>query len=95
MDGTWSAGLCIPIRYTWPALPQNLNDTVEQRRGAMTTKNDDSSDPDESSEDTDSEYMSRFKIVIVSKFGFCYTEINCVSLNKPCLDTFSGLCNMG
>ena len=49
-----SAGLCTPIRYTQPALPQNLNDAVEQRRGAMTT-NDYSSDSDESSEDTDSE----------------------------------------
>ena len=49
-----SAGLCTPISYTQPTLPQNLNDAVEQRRGAMTTNNN-KSDPDESSEDTDSE----------------------------------------
>ena len=51
-----SGGWCTPIRYTQSALPQSLNDAVEQRRGAMITHtNDDSSDPDESIEDTDSE----------------------------------------
>ena len=49
-----SAGLCTPMSYIQPTLPQNLNDAVEQRRGAMTTNNN-KSDTDESSEDTDSE----------------------------------------
>ena len=49
-----SGGVCAPIRCTQSALPQRPNNAVEQRRGAMIT-NDDSSDPDESIEDTDSE----------------------------------------